>query len=110
MGGSMQLQVGMRLVSTSGPVEVVVVRAPQAAGELSCAGQPMLEPSTRDQTPADSPAEAPSEPTAQVLLGKRYTSEDGSLEVLCTKPGPGPLAWNGIVLSVKAPKPLPSSD
>jgi hypothetical protein len=110
MGGSMQLRVGMRLASTSGPGEVVVVRAPQAPGELSCAGQPMREPTTQGEMPATSAPEAPSEPTAQILLGKRYTSEDGSLEVLCTKPGPGPLAWNGIVLSVKAPKPLPSSD
>jgi hypothetical protein len=107
----MQLRVGMRLASTSGPVEVVVVRAPEASGNLTCAGEPMLEAGNQTEKATASPALAPPEETThQVLLGKRYTNEDGSLELLCTKPGPGPLAWNGVVLSTKAPKPLPSSD
>jgi hypothetical protein len=44
------------------------------------------------------------------LLGKRYVSEAGDLELLCTKPGQGSLACDGKLLVVKGAKPLPSSD
>ena len=44
------------------------------------------------------------------LLGKRYISAAGDLELLCTKPGDGSLAANGTALSLKEAKPLPSSD
>jgi hypothetical protein len=45
-----------------------------------------------------------------ILLGKRYADESSGLEVLCTKPGPGPLTVDGRPLEVKGPKPLPASD
>lgn len=32
------------------------------------------------------------------------------MEVLCTKPGQGTLALNGVPLPLKAAKPLPASD
>jgi hypothetical protein len=48
--------------------------------------------------------------TAGILLGKRYADETTGLEVLCTKPGAGPLAVDGRELQVKGPKPLPASD
>jgi hypothetical protein len=44
------------------------------------------------------------------ILGKRYTDEGGSLQVLVTKGGQGTLAVAGVALSVKAAAPLPSSD
>ena len=44
------------------------------------------------------------------LLGKRYVSQAGDLELLCTKPGQGSLACDGKPLVVKGAKPLPSSD
>ena len=43
-------------------------------------------------------------------LGKRYVSQAGDLEVLCTKPGQGSLALGGTLLALKEAKPLPSSD
>ena len=43
-------------------------------------------------------------------MGKRYTDEDSTLEVLCSKPGPGALAADGREMPIKGAKPLPSSD
>jgi hypothetical protein len=43
-------------------------------------------------------------------MGKRYTTEDGSLEVLVTKAGAGTLAAGDDPLLIKGVKPLPSSD
>jgi hypothetical protein len=43
-------------------------------------------------------------------LGKRYTDEGGTLEVLVTKAGPGTLANGTTPLVLKAAKPLPASD
>jgi hypothetical protein len=44
------------------------------------------------------------------VLGKRYVSVDGAFEVLCVKQGEGTLAFDGMPLALKEPKPLPSSD
>ncbi len=44
------------------------------------------------------------------MLGKRYVDAAGTLEVLCSKPGPGGLASGGEPLALKTAKPLPSSD
>jgi hypothetical protein len=43
-------------------------------------------------------------------LGKRYTDDDGTLEVLCTKAGPSSLSLGDAPLDIKEAKPLPSSD
>lgn len=50
------------------------------------------------------------EHAAGTLLGKRYVNEAGDLELLCTKPGDGSLASNGVTLMLKEAKALPSSD
>ncbi len=47
---------------------------------------------------------------AGTQLGKRYVSEAGDLEVLCTKPGEGTLSLDGAPLTIKGAKPLPASD
>jgi hypothetical protein len=44
------------------------------------------------------------------LIGKRYVHEPSGLEILCTKGGQGTLAAGDEPLTVKAAKPLPSSD
>jgi hypothetical protein len=44
------------------------------------------------------------------VLGKRYTDEDGTFEVLCTKAGPSSLSIGEVALRLKEAKPLPSSD
>jgi hypothetical protein len=43
-------------------------------------------------------------------MGKRYTDEEDSIEVLCTKGGEGSLSIGDALMVVKGAKPLPSSD
>lgn len=43
-------------------------------------------------------------------LGKRYVSAEGTLELLCVKPGKGSLAVGSAPLTLKEAKQLPSSD
>jgi hypothetical protein len=102
----MEITPGARLRSAVGVTEVVVIKAPQGAGDLTCAGVPMVARDDGAQ-PSGSADAAGDEAT---LIGKRYSEESSGIEVLCTQPGDGPLAFAGIVLTVNAPKPLPSSD
>jgi hypothetical protein len=46
----------------------------------------------------------------QILLGKRYTNDDESVQLLCVKGGSGVLAVDGTALHVMGAKPLPASD
>ena len=97
---------GLRLRSTTCETEVVVVRTPGAEVDLRCGGAPMA-PVDSESEPAGPPV-APFD--AGTLMGKRYVTEDESLELLCTKPGAGSLAAGEAPLNVKGAKPLPSSD
>ncbi|MCW0213112.1 MAG: hypothetical protein OJJ54_07120 [Pseudonocardia sp.] len=60
--------------------------------------------------PGADPVEVVSGSGPAVQLGKRYTDASGSLEVLCTKAGAGPLALDGVLLEIKAAAQLPASD
>jgi hypothetical protein len=110
----MGLRPGSRWSSSRGGTEVVVVRAPGEEVTLQCSGAAMVAaegagPSGRERADGSTAAGDPSsEP--QVLLGKRYEGVDVGIEVLCTKPGPGPLSVGGVDLVEKGAKPLPSSD
>jgi hypothetical protein len=86
---------------------VVVVRASANDVSLECGGAPML--SLEAAGPSGDGA-APGAPEESVLLGKRYEHPGHGIEVLCTKPGLGPLSVAGEEMSVKGAKPLPSSD
>lgn len=99
----MQTKAGLKLRSTACSTEVIVVRPAAAPVGLTCCGAPL----TADEVPAPAPLAA--DPDG-VLLGKRYTDEETGLELLCTKPGPGPLTVDGRTVLVKGSKPLPSSD
>jgi hypothetical protein len=96
----------MRLKSAVCDTEVMVIKAPDDALEVTCGGAPLLD------------AGAPRAPGAAIaageqggtLIGKRYVDRAGDLELLCTKPGSGSLAARGERLDVKSAKPLPSSD
>ena len=102
----MQLKVGQTLVSTVDVTTVVVVRAPGDDVTVTCGGAPMAE------AKADPVGPRAADPAQQdgTLIGKRYMTADGSLELLCTKAGQGTLGANGAALSLKDAKPLPSSD
>jgi len=86
--------------------EVMVVAAPPDDVEMTCGGAPMID------IGAEPPAGGVVSPDAAegTALGKRYVTEAGDLELLCTKPGEGSLGVGSVLLSVKEAKPLPSSD
>ena len=102
---SMELKAGVRLRSAVGETEVIVVRAPNEAVTLTAGGLPMV--GTDEEAPGGTVQDG-HEGTVQ--LGKRYVDEDSGIEVLATKPGEGALAVDGRLLTLKAAKPLPSSD
>jgi hypothetical protein len=98
------LRPGDQLAGTQSTTRVVVVRAPaDRKPEITCGGAPMIPAATAPPGPATS-----AEP--DTLLGKRYVDTDGTLEVLCTSPGAGQLACDGVPMTLKAAKPLPASD
>lgn len=98
----MQTKPGLKLRGTTCATEIVVVRPASADVDVACCGEPMTDAAT------DIPDAAPA--PDGILLGKRYADETTGLEVLCTKPGPGPITVDGRELEVKGPKPLPASD
>lgn len=101
----MQLKPGLKLRSQVCDTEVIVVRPPAEELDLCCGGKPMVESAVEA---AGAPAPGLD---AGTLLGKRYTTDDeGTLEVLVTKPGAGTLSAGDVPLVQKDAKPLPASD
>ncbi|MDX1733222.1 MAG: hypothetical protein R3228_02610 [Halioglobus sp.] len=96
------MKAGIRLKSAVCDTEVMVIRA--AEGVVACGGKPMAE-----DKPADGGSPDP-EFAAGTLLGKRYIDADDTIELLCVKPGDGSLSLDGVALTTKDAKPLPSSD
>ena len=101
----MELKAGTRLQSVTCDTQVAVVKAPAGDVDVCCGGEPMVP--LGDEAGRKDPDAAHSDGT---LVGKRYTNDDGSLELLCTKAGAGSLSADGAALSLKDAKPLPSSD
>ena len=101
-----QLKAGTRLKSGVCSTEVMVIAAPDGDVDLRCGGAPMLD------MQAEAPSDASVSPEAAngTAMGKRYVSESGDLELLCTKPGKGSLGCDETLLTIKGAKPLPSSD
>lgn len=101
----MELRPGDRFVSAACETQVVVIRAPAGDVGLWCGGAPMVEVGKKvhevelDGSKADGS-----------LLGKRYVTSDGSLELLCTRGGRGSLWVGDAKLEMKEAKKLPSSD
>jgi hypothetical protein len=101
------LRPGDQLASQTHGTRVIVIRAPSGgAPEITCAGAPMVPAATVPPPAPGSAAEA--EPVT--LIGKRYVTEDGELELLCIASGSGELAADGIRMTTKAAKSLPASD
>ena len=97
-----ELTAGTRLRSAACDAEVVVVAAPSGEVALRCGGHPMLPV---DQDRPDGVSITPGFDDG-VQIGKRYASESGDLELLCTKAGDSSLqpadlgqhgAWNGLI-------------
>lgn len=101
----MELRPGLKLKSAVCATEVIVVAGGSGDVDLTCGGVSMLGPG---EEAGDATAAAGL--TEGTLLGKRYCNEDGSVEVLCTKPGAGSLGIGQTALELKEAKPLPASD
>jgi hypothetical protein len=102
---AVKFSVGQQLVSAVDSTAVVIVRAPDRDFTLTCGGVEMAPPGKA------AAAAAPDQSLmGGTLLGKRYADDAGTLQVLCTKAGPGTLALDGAPLAIQAAKPLPASD
>lgn len=100
----MELRPGLKLSSAVCSTEVIVV-AGSGDVDLTCGGVAMLAPGGEagDSTAVDGLTDG-------AMLGKRYCDDDGTVEVLCTKPGDGSLGIGQTPLGLKEAKPLPASD
>ena len=96
----MPAQVGKRYIAASG-AELIVTKG--GDGQLQDGGVPL---NIKEEGP---PSQAGGN-GGEVALGKRYASPDGSVEVLCIKPGACDLQYNGEPMELMQPKVLPSAD
>ena len=103
----MKPRLGQVLASTIDSTTVIVVRAPDGEIDLTCAGVAMWDPRCGGACPA---GEADPGQLSGTLMGKRYADDRIGLELLCTKPGKGTIAVNGVPLPQQGPKLLPASD
>jgi hypothetical protein len=97
---------GTRLFSAVCTTEMIAVKAPGGELELTIGGVPPVS-SAADRAAGSSVADGFG---GGALIGKRYVDDANSLELLCTKAGDGVPALDGVPLSLKDAKPLPSSD
>lgn len=97
---------GTRLFSAVDGAEFITVKAPSEPLELTIGGAaPAL--SADDRTEGLTVADGHQ---GGALIGKRYTDEANTIELLCTKPGEALPAVAGTLLTIKDAKPLPASD
>jgi hypothetical protein len=101
----MKVKPGTRLRSAVCTTELIVVRAPDSDVDITIGGAP----ASTDAVENDGGAVADGH-GGGTAMGKRYVDGEGSIELLCTKPGEGRPAVAGSVLDLKDTKPLPSSD
>ena len=101
----MQLKPGTRLQSTTCDTQVVVVKAPSGDVDVRFGGAPMVTVGEAADRTDMLPAHA-----GGTALGKRYSSDDAGIEMLCTKGGEGSLSIGDEPIGIKEAKPLPSSD
>jgi hypothetical protein len=86
--------------------EMIAVKAPAAAIELTIGGAPPVA-SVADRVGEDSVAQGFGGGAA---MGKRYVDGDDTVELLCTKAGDGLPAVGGVLMVLKEAKALPASD
>lgn len=99
----MQLKAGTKLHSTVCDTDVMVIKG-NGDVALTCGGAEMATARSAAAGEVD-PALA-----GGTAMGKRYQNAEGTIELLCIKPGKGTLAIDGVALEIKAAKALPSSD
>ncbi|MEV5835189.1 hypothetical protein [Nocardia sp. NPDC052112] len=102
---ALALKPGTRVFSAVDSTELIVVKVPADPIGLTIGGAPaVLSAAERNGVAASAVS------TGGTAIGKRYTNADATVELLCTKPGPGIPAVDGEVLELKQAKPLPASD
>jgi hypothetical protein len=90
---------------------VIVIKAPaQGRPLITCAGSPMVSPSSTPSAPAPGAAAEAAEAAAGTMIGKRYVDAGDTVELLCIASGVGELSCDGVPMSRKAAKALPASD
>jgi hypothetical protein len=99
----MQLKAGTKLHSSVCDTDVMVIKGSGDVA-LTCGGAEMVTART------GAPGQIDPGFASGTAMGKRYQTDDGSVELLCIKPGKGTLAVHGVALEIKAAKALPSSD
>ena len=100
------MKTGLRLKSAVCATQVMVLRAPAMQAEVRCGGVEMI--ALAEAASADArldPAQAQG-----TLIGKRYIDAQDRVEILCTQGGAGSLTFEGVAMTVKQAKALPSSD
>lgn len=100
-----QLKAGARLFSAVCSTEMITVKAPADPVELTIGGAAPV--ASADERTGGEPVAGHDGGTA---MGKRYVDEGDTIELLCTKPGPGVPALDGQPLQIKSAKALPASD
>jgi hypothetical protein len=98
-----EIKPGVKLAGAASSAEFIVVRAAPGDLDLACAGAPLVVAGT-------APAGTDAGTGEAILVGKRYRDEAGTLELLCTKPGSGPVTLSGAPLRLAVAKALPASD
>lgn len=97
---------GTRLFSVVCSTELIVVKAPGVPVAVTIGGvEPVLAAADR---PGSGSTAQGHEGGSQ--MGKRYVDADESIELLCTKPGEGAPALDGVLLHLKDAKAMPASD
>ena len=86
-----KLSTGGRFKSAVCAGEIMVVTASEDDVTLTCGGAEMVAPGSEV---ADD-AQVHPDHAVGIAMGKRYITEDETIEVLCVKAGDGSLAVNG---------------
>ena len=103
---SMNLKPGTRLFSAVCTTEMITVKAPAGAVDVTIGGVvPVTSAADRDGAGAIVDGHG-----GGAQIGKRYVDDAGAIELLCTKAGDGSLSVGDVVLPQKDAKPLPASD
>ena len=101
-----QLKTGSRLFSAVCTAELMAVKVPSGDVDLTIGGVAPVS-TAAERTSGGAPVDGHG---GGVLMGKRYVDQDDTIELLCTKPGPGAPALNGTLLVLKEAKALSASE
>jgi hypothetical protein len=103
---SVMVKPGTRLFSAVCSTEMIAVKAPGVVVDVTIGGAtPVLAAADRAGSGAVADGHG-----GGAAMGKRYVDADDTIELLCTKPGDGVPAVDGVLLQLKDAKPMPASD